>query len=177
MLMPYRSLIPICLGFYTGEVWRFGDRFTCLKYLLICGGVLFLCHCVGKKHDDIIAHQCRIHYNAGTIITCLHKWCAFFTDYIKDNCMDFIKVFFGCIFIGKVDNVQFVFGDQHRPVCAVNNRLIEKSFSGWYTNGNSVKCVGSQYIFTPAWFLSSFLTWYSGSVQFRLMDHYIYLPW
>ena len=47
--------------------------------------------------------------------------------------MKLIKAFNGCRFIGKFDNVPVVVGAQHKPICAVQNRLVIGFFNLWYT--------------------------------------------
>ena len=42
--------------------------------------------------------------------------------------MNIIKVLFGCSSIGKIDDVPYVVGAQHRPVCAIHNRLVTGYF-------------------------------------------------
>ena len=43
--------------------------------------------------------------------------------------MNLINVLFGISFIGKVDDVPVVAGDQHRTICAVYNSLVSGLFS------------------------------------------------
>ena len=53
----------------------------------------------------------------------------------KDKPTNFIKVFDGFIFIGKSDDGSAVVGAQHRPICALHNRLIRGLYSLRYTRG------------------------------------------
>ena len=47
------------------------------------------------------------------------------TNVIKENIINLIKVFTGCSFIGKIDGVTVVVGDQCSPECEAYDMLVE----------------------------------------------------
>ena len=107
--------------------------FTWLKYLSIYAVVLQQCHSVSKKLDNIISHYCWLYCTGGTILTCMYQRDHIVANLTKNNLMRPIEAFNICYFIGKMDDVSFILGAQHRPICAVQNRLLVVLFSLRYT--------------------------------------------
>ena len=63
----------------------------------------------------------------------LHKWFNIFTEKIKYNPMNVIRVFRIFIFVDDSDDVIFVVGYQLRPMCEVHNNMISSLWSVRYT--------------------------------------------
>ena len=56
------------------------------------------------------------------------RWCVIINDTNK-NLMNIIKIFNGCIFIRKFDDVPVILDAQPRPICEVHSIMVAGVFS------------------------------------------------